>query len=113
MEQSKLHQKLLDAISQNVTVITNYWGEFEEISKESLINAAKACEQILNGQTDQVQQPDEIKEISIKFAEWMHNDRLTGSWNENYEYFLKNIYKASIEQPIAKPALINGLRNAK
>src|SRR5450755_3049636 len=105
-EQTELNKKLLDAISKKVTVITNYWGEYEEINQDSLNDAAKACEQLIISN-----QPEEIKNISIKFAEWMHSQRLTGNWNENYDYFLKNIYNNNSDHQAIKPALIIGLRN--
>ncbi|MEP6747118.1 MAG: hypothetical protein ABJB86_05315 [Bacteroidota bacterium] len=111
-KQSELNQKFLEAISQLVSVNTNYWGEYEEVNKDSLISAAKTCELIaLSAQTHQPQ-PEEMKNISVQFAEWMHTERLTGNWNENYDYFLKNIYKKNADQAI-KPTLFAGLRNAK
>jgi hypothetical protein len=108
IDRNNLHQKLANAIGQHVLPDTNYWGEYEQLNKDSVSKAAGACTQIIS-----TLESEQTKDISIKFAEWIQLEQLTGDWVQHYEYFVKNIYQPEIRVQAIKPEIIMSFRDAK
>jgi hypothetical protein len=91
-EQGELSRQLLTAIEKHVSVDSNYWGEFEQLNGDSLVNAADACEKIIFSWKPEQFLTEQTMDICIHFAAWMQREGLTGNWKKNYKYFLENIY---------------------
>ena len=91
-EQGELSRQLLTVIKKHVGADTNYWGEFEQLNGDSLVNAADACEKIVFSWKPEQFLTEQTMDISIHFAAWMQKEGRTGNWKKNYEYFLANVY---------------------
>jgi hypothetical protein len=117
LQQGELGRQILTAITQHVSADTNYWGEFEQMNTESLINAAKACEKIILSLRPEQFQTEQTMDISIRFATWMQQEGRTGNWKENYEYFLQKVYVYQPQSATLKnadqPPLLTQLKKAK
>jgi hypothetical protein len=117
LQQGELSRQLLTAITQHVSADTNYWGEFEQMNTDSLVQAAKACEKIIFSLKPEQFQTEQTMDISIRFATWMQQENRTGNWKENYEYFLQNIYVSQPQPATLKnaeqPSLLTQLKKAK
>ena len=117
LQKGDLGLQLLTTITRHISADTNYWGEFEQMNAESLVQAAKACEKIILSLKPEQFQTEQTMDISIRFATWMHEEGRSENWKENYDYFLRNVYVYEPQPATLKnadqPPQLNHLKKAK